>query len=182
MRETWRSSVYDHFQPPVVIEKRGAIYHRFVCKRCDLSIFCMPLAACLSDHSDPKRHCDRREYDASTGNLKRHVDDCDEDRDGQPRQQTIDNYAQGVTYTYARFRVKLAIWVARHHRPFVIVEDQIRDIVYLARILCDDATVAGDGCGSEFEVACDHEDSDARAAERSYDFWDFGPGRVDDCH
>ena len=56
--------------------------------------------------------------------MKRHVDDCDEDRDGQLRQQSIENYAQGVTYTYARFRVKLAIWVARHHRPFVIVEDQ----------------------------------------------------------
>ena len=32
-------------------------------------------------------------------------------------------FAAGVTYSNARFRVQLALWVARHHRPFAIVED-----------------------------------------------------------
>ena len=32
-------------------------------------------------------------------------------------------FAQGSTYTPHKFRMKIAIWVARWHRPFAIVED-----------------------------------------------------------
>jgi hypothetical protein len=33
-RKAWRSSVYDHFQPPVIVEVKGEILYRFICKRC----------------------------------------------------------------------------------------------------------------------------------------------------
>ena len=37
--------------------------------------------------------------------------------------QTITEYAKGVNYSYARVRFLLAMWIARRHRPFTIVED-----------------------------------------------------------
>jgi hypothetical protein len=36
---------------------------------------------------------------------------------------SITAFAHGSTYTPQKFHMKLAIWVARHHRPFAIVED-----------------------------------------------------------
>lgn len=33
-------------------------------------------------------------------------------------------YAAGVSYTPARFCFLLAMWCARHHRPFAVVEDE----------------------------------------------------------
>ena len=36
---------------------------------------------------------------------------------------SIAAFAQGSTYAPQKFRMKLAIWVVRHHRPFAIVKD-----------------------------------------------------------
>ncbi|OJT01618.1 hypothetical protein TRAPUB_7922 [Trametes pubescens] len=49
----------------------------------------------------PLKHVDRSDYEDSTGNLGRH----------------------GTQYSYARVRFYLAMWCARRHRPFTIVED-----------------------------------------------------------
>jgi hypothetical protein len=64
----------------------------------------------------------RVRHDDSTSNLVRHVKACD---GGMIRagSSSIAAFAQGSTYTPQKFRMKLAIWVARHHRPFAIVED-----------------------------------------------------------
>ena len=56
--------------------------------------------------------------------MKKHADECDAKHEDLPRQQSIAVFAQGVTYSYPRFRVKIALWIARHHRPFAIIEDQ----------------------------------------------------------
>ena len=37
---------------------------------------------------------------------------------------SITAFAHGSTYTPQKFQMKLAIWVARRHRPFAIVEDE----------------------------------------------------------
>ena len=55
--------------------------------------------------------------------MKRHINECDACPERASQQRTMADFAQGVTYSHARFRVQLALWVARHHRPFVIVED-----------------------------------------------------------
>jgi hypothetical protein len=36
---------------------------------------------------------------------------------------TISAFAQGSTYTPHKFRMKIALWIARRHRPFAIIED-----------------------------------------------------------
>ena len=55
--------------------------------------------------------------------MKRHVKECDASPHRASQQRTMADFAAGVTYSPARFRVQLALWVARHHRPFKIVED-----------------------------------------------------------
>ncbi|OJT11245.1 hypothetical protein TRAPUB_12245 [Trametes pubescens] len=103
--ELQRSSVYDHFKTPVPIRHptTGAIMHRFVCKR------------------HPSKHVDRSDYENSTGNLGRHILGCDPDDTPQVEQITV--YAQGSTYSAARVRLYCAMWCARRHRPYIIVED-----------------------------------------------------------
>jgi len=64
----------------------------------------------------------RIRHDDSTSNLVRHVKACDGGV-AMARSGSITEFAQGSTYTPHRFRMKLALWVARHHRPFAIVED-----------------------------------------------------------
>ena len=63
----------------------------------------------------------RVRHDESTSNLVRHSDRC------TPGATTatalISSFAHGSTYSYPKFRMKLALWVARRHRPFAIVED-----------------------------------------------------------
>ena len=69
----------------------------------------------------PSRHVDRTDYEDSTGNLRRHVLACDPDE--TPENEMITSYAQGVTYSAPRVRFLLAMWCARRHRPFAIVDD-----------------------------------------------------------
>ena len=74
----------------------------------------------------PSRHVDRTDYEDSTGNLRRHVLACDPDE--TPENEMITSYAQGVTYSAPRVRFLLAMWCARRHRPFAIVDDpEFRD-------------------------------------------------------
>ncbi|KAL1937892.1 hypothetical protein VTO73DRAFT_12785 [Trametes versicolor] len=103
--ELQRSSVYDHFKIPVPIRNptTGAIMHRFVCKK------------------HPSKHVDCSDYENSTGNLSRHVLVCDPT--DTPEVEQITAYAQGSTYSAARVRLYCALWCARRHRPYIIVED-----------------------------------------------------------
>ena len=64
---------------------------------------------------------DRKEWEESTGNLQRHVKQCEPTDD--PEVQLIEQYASGATYSYHRLRFLLAMWSARRHRPFSVVED-----------------------------------------------------------
>ena len=64
----------------------------------------------------------RVRHDDSTSNLVRHARACDRGVLA-PGCSTITAFAHGSTYTPQKFRMKIALWVARRHRPFTIVED-----------------------------------------------------------
>ena len=72
-------------------------------------------------HRHPLKFVDRMEYQDSTGNLNRHIKACDPD--DTPEAEMITTYASGVTYSPARLRFLIAMWVAHRHRPFLMVED-----------------------------------------------------------
>ncbi|PIL32946.1 hypothetical protein GSI_05064 [Ganoderma sinense ZZ0214-1] len=100
----WTSHVYKHFRPPVLAtNKQGALTSRFVCIK------------------NPSKHVDRTLTDESTGNLHRHIQVCTPLPPTDTKE--ITEYAQGVNYSYARLQYLLAMWIARRHRPFTIVED-----------------------------------------------------------
>jgi hypothetical protein len=64
----------------------------------------------------------RARHDDSTSNLRRHVLTCA----GNPAAASsgsIKSFAAGSKYTPASYRMKIALWAALHHRPFLIVED-----------------------------------------------------------
>lgn len=63
----------------------------------------------------------RIRHDKSTSNLLRHADICDPDAVTGPG--SIKAFAQGSTYNPSKHRMKIALWVARRHRPFSIVQD-----------------------------------------------------------
>jgi hypothetical protein len=64
-------------------------------------------------------------------------------------------FAHGSTYTPGRFRVQIALWIARHHRPFNIIEDP--ELIEIFSILNNKAAVP-----SRFTVSHDiHEIFDA---------------------
>ena len=63
----------------------------------------------------------RARHDDSTSNLVRHVRDCD--KTAPPGSGSITAFAQGSTYTPHKLQMKIALWVARRHRPFSIIED-----------------------------------------------------------
>src|SRR5882762_5503026 len=76
----------------------------------------------------PSIEVTRVRHDDSTSNLVRHVKACDGGMIGTGS-GSITVFAQGSTYTPQKFCMKLAIWVACHHRPFAIIEDdELRDI------------------------------------------------------
>ncbi|KAH9852421.1 hypothetical protein C2E23DRAFT_730680 [Lenzites betulinus] len=128
----WRSTVYEHFKPPVVLPAKadGTVMFRFVCKR----------------YAHPSKHVDRADYEDSTGNLKRHMSGCDPD--DIPEVELITAYAQGASYSAARMRFYIAMWCARHHRPFVVVEDpefrQLLKMLYAKAEIPKRMTVARD--------------------------------------
>lgn len=69
----------------------------------------------------PSKHVDRMEYQESTGNLSRHVKACEPEE--TPETELITAYASGAQYSPARLRFLVAMWCARRHRAFQIVED-----------------------------------------------------------
>lgn len=58
----------------------------------------------------------------------RHVTKCEPKP--TPESDAITSFAQGSTYSPARVRFYLAMWCARRHRPFLMVEDaEFRSLV-----------------------------------------------------
>jgi hypothetical protein len=102
-RKGWRSSLYGHFQPPVIIEVKGEILYRFICKR------------------NPSQFVQRHRFEDSTSNLARHVEKCSPSKNATTEQMAA--FVNGSTYSSAKFRFLLAVWCARRHRPFSIVAD-----------------------------------------------------------
>lgn len=70
--------------------------------------------------SSPSVTVTRSRTDKSTGNLHRHITAC---APVAPDNQSITKFAHGSTYSKERMRYLLAVWIARRHRPFAIVED-----------------------------------------------------------
>ena len=61
--------------------------------------------------------------------MARFVKECEGEEAGKNQQKSISDFAHGSTYTAADFRTKIAIWVARRHRPFAIIEDpELQDL------------------------------------------------------
>jgi len=63
----------------------------------------------------------RARTDESTSNLTRHVQNCAPTDTSQTQALTI--YASGSKYIKETHCMKVALWVANHHRPFLIVKD-----------------------------------------------------------
>lgn len=124
--KTWTSEVYEHFKSPTIERKGGEVRYAFVCKKYDIFAHHLPVRSHLH-YRNPSVIVTRVRHDKSTSNLVRHADRC------TPGATTptslISSFAHSSTYSYPKFRMKLALWVARHHRPFAIVEnDELIDI------------------------------------------------------
>ncbi|KAL1949782.1 hypothetical protein VTO73DRAFT_8663 [Trametes versicolor] len=115
LSKKWYSKAYAHFRPPVIHRATpgGPVMHRFVCKK------------------HPLKHVDRADYEDSTGNLSRHVQGCEPDKTAQT--EMISAYGQGSQYSYPRVRFCIAMWCARRHRPFSIIEDP--ELLHLLKML-----------------------------------------------
>jgi hypothetical protein len=70
---------------------------------------------------NPSVKVSRARHDESTSNLVHHMDNCDP-KSG-PATPAIAAFAHGSMYTPGTFQLKLALWIARRHRLFAIVED-----------------------------------------------------------
>jgi hypothetical protein len=77
------------------------------------------LISCV--RSNPSIKVTRARHDESTSNLVCHANSCDPAQSSASR--AITAFAQGSTYTAPKLRMKLALWVVRHHRSFAIVAD-----------------------------------------------------------
>jgi len=64
----------------------------------------------------------RRSDDVSTGNLNRHIRECDPV--ATLEHKVMAKFVAGCTYTQERFRFQLALWVVQKCRPYAIVEDE----------------------------------------------------------
>ncbi|KAJ7186200.1 hypothetical protein GGX14DRAFT_409290, partial [Mycena pura] len=94
---------YTHYKDPptiVVGADDKVVRYKFVCKRY------------------PSKTVTRARYDASTSNLVTHTKSCD------PGISTIKKFTKGGDYNVGRFRYNLALWVAAHNRPHLIVSDE----------------------------------------------------------
>jgi hypothetical protein len=81
-----------------------------------------PSIMSYSKYRNPSVIVTRVRHDKSTSNLVRHADRCAPG--ATTTTSSITSFAHDSTYSYPKFRVKLALWVARRHRPFSIVEDK----------------------------------------------------------
>ena len=122
MYKKWRSAAYDHFEyPKVVSDDEGDLFCRFVCKRCVIE-FIFTVLLFIWSASDHSVFLDRIIHEDSTSNLLRHIRACNPP-DQTPEAQTMVSFAAGSTYSEARFRYGLVVWITRRHHPFSIVED-----------------------------------------------------------
>lgn len=79
----------------------------------------------------------RNREDDSTGNLGRHAERCSGKRTKESR--VMEDFAHGSTYSAARLRYLLNLWIVRRHRPFSIVEDT--ELIDILQMFCDHVTV-----------------------------------------
>ena len=63
-----------------------------------------------------------RSKDHSTGNLKRHVRECEPAEMGESK--AMAKFVAGFTYTREDFRFQIAKWITKHCHPFAIIEDE----------------------------------------------------------
>ncbi len=118
--KSWWSTVYQHFEPPVIVEEDGKKLYKFVCKMYVNKLFRYDLVTHES-FSHPGTSCSRECFEDSTGNLNDHVKICCPQ--APLGQGTIAAFASGHLYSAACFRFLLAIWCAQCHQPYKIVFD-----------------------------------------------------------
>ncbi|KAH9848306.1 hypothetical protein C2E23DRAFT_739823 [Lenzites betulinus] len=120
LSQGWQSQFYAHFQAPKIMritkaDGQDSAMHRFVCKRY------------------PSKHVDRADYEDSMSNPKWHVKACNPTDMAQA--DLITAYTHGVSYSLACLRYLLALWCARRHCPFCLVEDP--ELCVIFRMLYD---------------------------------------------
>lgn len=120
-QKTWKSMVYSHFNTPNIIRDGDEVTYEFHCKKLVFLLLPTTLIHAYSNYRSPSVAVTRARHDDSTSNLMRHVRWCD--HTAEPGSGSITAFAQGSTYTRHKHRMKIALWVARRHRPFSIVED-----------------------------------------------------------
>lgn len=104
-----------------------AVQEAQVCYFCLLTSYILTLFS-LSD-----RIVSRVRWGDGTGNLSKHVKQCEKKDQQVPEGQRINDFAHGSTYTKARFRYIFAKWIARRNRPFTIAQDP--ELLELFRML-----------------------------------------------
>ena len=105
--------------------RRLSSFHLQRVRRRTMSRRELVLMVCVSH---PSVYLDRIAHEDSTSNLLRHVRTCEPPE--TPESETLAAFASGATYSKAKYRYLLALWCARRHRPFSIVEDpEFRRIV-----------------------------------------------------
>jgi hypothetical protein len=75
-----------------------------------------------ASNSNPSIKITQIRHDKSTSNLLWHTDICD--LDTGTGAGSIKMFAYGSTYGPAKHHVKIALWVAWCHHPFLIVQDE----------------------------------------------------------
>lgn len=123
-RDKWLSDVYKHFEKAQLVEEPGKEpYYKFVCKA-KYVLFNAPCGSLILPlpYSPNAVPLTRVRWDTSTGNLNRHLNQCK--AKVAPAGQGINDFAHGSTYSKAKFRLLCSLWVARHHRPYTIIQDE----------------------------------------------------------
>ncbi|THH18573.1 hypothetical protein EUX98_g8934, partial [Antrodiella citrinella] len=119
----WTSAAYKHFHEPEIVHTfhkgEEVVQYKFMCK--------------VDDSSSTIQSVMRVCWDDSTSNLRRHIRICDEKCGAKTGQSNITDFAQGSTYSKAEFRFVISLWIARRHRPHVIVQDP--ELLHLFRML-----------------------------------------------
>jgi hypothetical protein len=106
--KTWTSEVYEHFKSPTIEQKGGEVRYAFVCKKYDIFACRLSVRSHLH-YRNPSVVVTRVRHDESTSNLVHHADRC---APGAATLTTsISAFAHGSTYSYPKFRMKLALWV-----------------------------------------------------------------------
>jgi hypothetical protein len=111
--QSWRSNIYEHFC--ISVERRisdaaeKSLWFKFTCK------------------TDPARHSvqyrARKGTSSGTNNLLRKSLACNARQ--KPGQVVGQSSPSPRPFSPARFRALLALWCARNHRPFELVEDEL---------------------------------------------------------